>query len=88
VTVPGAFPVHDLKDLGIDLPSGDYATVAGLVLDRLGRVPDGPGESVTIERWRLVVTSVSGHAITGVQVCSTRAGAREDLDHDDEVGVP
>jgi putative hemolysin len=87
LTVPGAFPVHDLKDIGVDLPPGDYATVAGLVLDRLGRVPDGPGESVTIDRWRLVVTSVSGHAITGVQVFASGAGTREDLGSDDEVEV-
>ena len=71
VVVPGAFPVHDLKDLGIDLPAGGYATVAGLVLDRLGRVPDGPGEAVTLAGWRLVVTEVTGHLIVAVHLQRT-----------------
>jgi magnesium and cobalt exporter, CNNM family len=95
VVVPGAFPVHDLKDLGIGLPPGDYATVAGLVLERLGRVPDGPGAAVTVDGWRLEVTEVSGHAIAGVHLYRADVRGREDRgaresdrpDHDHEVGV-
>ena len=33
--LPGTFPVHDLPDIGVELPgrpAGDYTTVAGLVL--------------------------------------------------------
>ena len=45
LVLPGSFPVHDLADLGISLPEGDYATLAGLVLDRMGRIP-GKGEAV------------------------------------------
>jgi hypothetical protein len=43
----GTFPVHDLVDLGVDLPEGDYATMAGLVLDRLGHVPRPPARPST-----------------------------------------
>jgi hypothetical protein len=39
--------VHDLVDLGVDLPEGDYATMAGLVLDRLGHVPRPPARPST-----------------------------------------
>ena len=39
MVLPGSFPVHDLPDLGVELPEGPYATVAGLVLDRLGHLP-------------------------------------------------
>jgi putative hemolysin len=47
LVLPGAFPIHDLGDLGVWLPEGPYATVAGLVLQRLGRVPSG-GEAVEV----------------------------------------
>jgi putative hemolysin len=64
--VPGRFPVHDLVDVGVELPSGDYATVAGLVLDRLGRLPEGPGDVVEEHGWRLTVTATTRQAITEV----------------------
>jgi putative hemolysin len=66
--LPGTFPIHDLSDIGVVLPEGDYATIAGLVLDRLGRVPDGRGDSVEVEDWRLVVADQDGQAITRVWV--------------------
>jgi putative hemolysin len=55
----GTFPVHDLTDLGIDLPEGDYATMAGLVLDRLGHVPTTAGETVDIDGWRLEALAIA-----------------------------
>ena len=47
----GAFPIHDLPDLGVDLgdrdrrDDGGFVTVAGLILARLGHIPTGPGEA-------------------------------------------
>ena len=67
LVLPGSFPVHDLPDLGISLPEGDYATVAGLVLQRLGRIPDR-GEAVDVDRWRLEVLEVDRNAITRVRL--------------------
>jgi putative hemolysin len=64
--VNGSFPVHDLVDLDIDLPEGDYATVAGLVLARLGHIPTGPGEQVEVQGWVLEVAAVDKRAITRV----------------------
>ena len=62
LVLPGTFPVHDLPDLGVDLPEGPYATVAGLALDRLGRIPEG-GETVTVHGWSLEVLEVDRHTI-------------------------
>jgi putative hemolysin len=45
LVMPGTFPIHDLCDLDVHLPEGDYVTVAGLVLDRLGRIPSDPGRA-------------------------------------------
>ena len=66
--VPGSFPIHDLVDIGVDQPEGDYTTVAGLILDALGRVPDEPGDVVTIDRWEATVLAVADRAITLVRL--------------------
>lgn len=71
LVLPGTFPVHDLDDLGVDLPDppqGDYATIAGLVLVVLGRIPDGPGDQVTVSGWTVEVLKVEHHAITSVRL--------------------
>ncbi|HEX3214513.1 MAG TPA: hemolysin family protein [Actinomycetota bacterium] len=65
--VRGAFPVHDLPDLGISLPEGSYATVAGLVLERLGRIP-AEGDAVEVDRWRLEVLAMDRNAISRVRL--------------------
>ena len=66
--LPGRFPVHDLPDIGVEVPDGPYSTVAGLVLDRLGRIPDQPGDVVTVAGWRLEVLAIDGLAITEVRL--------------------
>jgi putative hemolysin len=65
--LPGSFPVHDLPDLGVTLPEGDYATLAGLVLHRMGRIPD-KGDAVDVDGWRLEVLEVENRAITQVRL--------------------
>ena len=66
--VPGAFPVHDMVDLGIDVPSGKYATLAGFVLAQLQKVPDEPGDQVDHDGWRFTVSGIEGRAISEIQV--------------------
>ncbi|GIJ79365.1 putative hemolysin [Micromonospora phaseoli] len=70
LVLPGTFPVHDLSDIGVDLPGrpdGDYTTVAGLVLAGLGRIP-APGEHLTVDGWRLEVTLADDRAVSGVRL--------------------
>jgi putative hemolysin len=68
VILPGSFPMHDLVDVGIDLPEGEeYSTVAGLVLDQLGHLPK-PGEAVVVDGWRIEVLAVDRRAIRRVCV--------------------
>jgi putative hemolysin len=66
--LPGRFPVHDLNSLGVVLPEGDYATVAGLVLDRLGRIPTEAGDVVEVGEWRITVRGVLGRSISEVRL--------------------
>jgi putative hemolysin len=67
MVVRGAFPVHDLPDLGVSLPEGSYATVAGLILERLGRIP-AEGDAVQVDRWRLEVLAMDRNAISRVRL--------------------
>jgi putative hemolysin len=67
MVLPGSFPVHDLPDLGVSLPEGSYATVAGLILERLGRIPSA-GDAVEIDRWRLEVLTMDRNAIGRVRL--------------------
>ncbi|RZU74860.1 putative hemolysin [Micromonospora kangleipakensis] len=71
LVLPGTFPVHDLADLGVKLPgrpTGDYTTIAGLVLTCLGHIPTVAGESVTVDGWELVVADIDHRAITEVRI--------------------
>jgi putative hemolysin len=72
VVLPGAFPMHDLADLEISLPEGPYTTVAGLALDRFGRVP-AVGETVEVAGWRLTVLAVEQRAITRLRLTPAQA---------------
>lgn len=67
IVMPGRFPIHDLGDLDVDLPDGDYTTIAGLVLDQMGRIPD-VGEMVAVEGWAITVRAVKRHAVTEVSM--------------------
>jgi putative hemolysin len=72
--LPGSFPVHDLEDIDVQLPEGDYSTVAGLVLERLGHLPD-VGESVEVGGWRIEVVTIDGRAIEGVRLHRVGSGS-------------
>ena len=69
--LPGTFPIHDLPDVGVDLEplrEGEFTTVAGLVIAHLGHLPTSPGESVTVDGWRVEVASVERRTVTGVRL--------------------
>ena len=65
IVLPGSFPVHDLVDLDVELPEGDYTTIAGLVLDQMNRFPR-PGETIDVEDWQIEIRTVGRHRITQV----------------------
>jgi putative hemolysin len=74
IVVPGRFPVHDLVDLGVEAPEGDYTTVAGLVVDLLGAIPTGPGDTAHIPGWRMTVLAVGRRAIRSVRLTPEAGG--------------
>ena len=83
LTLPGTFPIHDLVDLGVYIEppgTGDYTTVAGIVLMHLGRIPVTPGDVVELEGWRIEVLEVVHHAVTQVRLRPKPGGRAESAD--------
>ncbi|MFP5331824.1 MAG: hemolysin family protein [Acidimicrobiia bacterium] len=78
ILVSGRFPVHDLSDLGVVVPGGDYSTVAGLVLEELGRMP-APGDTIQIGEWAVEVESVGRRTVTRVRLRRSAFGASGSL---------
>lgn len=85
--VDGSCSIEELGELlGIDLPEGDYDTVAGFILDRLGRIPE-EGEQPTVEYDRLTLTvmSMDDRAIDRIHiVVAPPAPEEETADHQDD----
>ena len=68
LVVRGEFPLHDLDELDVLLDvDGPYTTVGGLVMDRLGRVPE-VGATIEEGDWSVEVTSMRGLAVRTVRL--------------------
>jgi CBS domain containing-hemolysin-like protein len=59
-------PLTDLRNhIDLEIPPGDYTTLAGFVLDRLSRFPD-VGDEIEIAGYKLKVEALDRHRITRV----------------------
>lgn len=66
--VPARLEIEEVSALiGHELPEGDYETVAGMVLTRLGRIPDA-GEVVRIGGFTVHIEAASERAIQTVRL--------------------
>ena len=76
--------VDDINDeLGLGLPMDEsYETVGGLLIDRLGHIPQHPGEKVEIEGGRitLVVMQMHGRRIVKIK-CVVRPETNGGAEH-------
>lgn len=59
------------EELGLHIPEGDYQTVAGFMLDRMGRIPE-EGDAVDYQDLRFTVNVMNGVKIEEVEL--RRAG--------------
>jgi CBS domain containing-hemolysin-like protein len=76
VAVPAGMRLEELREtLAIVLPEGDYETVGGFLLEKLGRVPVA-GESVRAGAYRLEVLQADRRRIEQVAVRSERVRRR------------
>lgn len=65
------------RTTGMELPDGEYDTVAGLVLQELGRLAE-PGDSTVVDGVLLEVVAVEGYAIEMLQVSVDPSAAETD----------
>jgi CBS domain containing-hemolysin-like protein len=69
--VDGQIRVEDINaELGLDIPPGDYETLAGYILARLGRLPSG-GDSINYKNVRLTVLEMQGPRIRRIEITRT-----------------
>jgi CBS domain containing-hemolysin-like protein len=69
--ISGLLRADEVADaVGLVMPEGDYETVAGLVLERLGRIPD-VGDEVALDGWRLTVVRMDRRRIADLRLTRT-----------------
>jgi CBS domain containing-hemolysin-like protein len=61
---------------GFRMPEGDYETLAGLVLARLGEIPE-VGDEVRIDGWRITVMLMDRHRIAELRLSRVVDGQQE-----------
>ncbi|MDX1659171.1 MAG: transporter associated domain-containing protein, partial [Nitriliruptorales bacterium] len=72
--VRGTVRADRLADLvGLVLPEGDFETVAGFVIDRLGEIP-AEGALVAHDGWDIEVTQLDGVRVSELEVRRHREG--------------
>ncbi|WP_333769875.1 hemolysin family protein [Streptomyces sp. IBSBF 2435] len=73
----GATRTEDqLRRIGLQVPDGPYETLAGLIAQRLGRIPVR-GDTVRLAGWLIEVGDASGHRAARVRLVSPSPGRRE-----------
>ena len=78
-TVPGSMHLDEVERLlDHDLPRGDYATIGGLIIDRLGRLP-AAGDTVTVHLDRGPEDEVASLVVATVHTVHRRVPDRVGL---------
>ena len=66
--IDGGMRIEEVnEEMGLELPEGDYETVAGFVLDLLGYIPK-PSERLRYKGLKLVITDMRGMKIEKILV--------------------
>ena len=72
--VDGTHHLDEVLDLcGLELPEGEYETIAGFLLDRLGHIPS-EGETVDEGEWRIEVVTMDRRRIAEVRIAARTDG--------------
>ena len=72
--LPGTLHPDEVADAtGFRMPEGEYETLAGLLLDRLGHLPE-PGEKVEVDGWTFEVLEMDRRRIASIRVVEPPEG--------------
>ena len=82
-TVDGTTSIDEISDLtGVELPEGDYDTIAGLVTDLLGRIPkEDEHPCVQVKNLTITVLAVEDQRLARLLIVK---GEAPETDNDDE----
>ena len=81
--IDGTMRIEEVnEEMELDLPEGDYETVAGFILQLLGRIPK-QGRQIRYKDLKIVVTRMKGHKIEEIMV--TREKKKEDEPAQDKI---
>jgi CBS domain containing-hemolysin-like protein len=75
IVAAGTVRPDELARYGVRLPTGDYETIGGLVMERLGRVPRR-GDVIEDTGWRMKVRRTEGRRVGEVEITAMDAGAQ------------
>lgn len=78
ILAPALVRPDQLVEYGVDLPEGQYETLGGLIMDRLGRLPVS-GDVVEEGGWRLRVTSTDGRRVREVELSPSSTTDRDQV---------
>ena len=84
--VEGSIPLYELKKIiGVDIPEGDYDTLSGYLIEKLGRIPDEE-EKPIIEDEKLTykIEELEDKRIKWVKVCKNQELTDENTDSEEE----
>lgn len=78
---PGSLRVHEAADsIGLELPEGDYETIAGFIMDKLQRIPQRRDE-VVHEGWTIRVTSMHRRRVEQVLIEESSVPTQREKTH-------
>lgn len=85
-TVDGTTSIDEISDLtGVELPEGDYDTIAGLVTDLLGRIPkENERPSVTVKNLTITVQEVEDQRLSRLLIVKSEPVEEDETEDDDE----
>jgi CBS domain containing-hemolysin-like protein len=76
--LPGTLHPDEVREAcGLEIPDGDYETLAGFVLDRLGRIPN-EGDAFFYDGWRIEVAEMDRRRIAKVRLTAPRRARTEE----------
>ncbi|MFC1870910.1 HlyC/CorC family transporter [Chloroflexota bacterium] len=66
--IDGGMRIEEVnEEMGLNLPEGDYETVAGFILDLLGHIPES-GQKLKYKDLKIVITEMRGVKIENIRV--------------------
>jgi CBS domain containing-hemolysin-like protein len=70
-------PTEVRRAVDLDLPEGEYDTMSGFVMERIGRIPR-VGDRIEEEDWTMRVRSMVGRRVGEVDVIAKRTSGKNE----------